>query len=163
MELFCVVLIPATAVLLLITFRQKISPTSGMCMLVMSALLIVGGCYWRAKLSQLDGDADALDRVLAWAGRLQLPILSCVIIAILLCVADLFFVKLCASRGDRIAAIGATVMAVLEYINYYHRQLQHFDHMPDFRRLIAGRGFRKSQMCRDLERYRSKGPDGATL
>jgi hypothetical protein len=31
--------------------------------------------------------------------------------------------------------------------------LQHFDNVADIRRLLTGRGFRRSQMARDLERY----------
>jgi hypothetical protein len=45
---------------------------------------------------------------------------------------------------------------MLEYVNYYHRQLQHFDHAADWKRLLAGRGFRVSQMAADLQRLRQK-------
>jgi len=55
-----------------------------------------------------------------------------------------------------VAATFAAVMAVLEYINYYHRQIQHFDHMSDFKRLIKGRGFRPAQMNQDLKSWRNK-------
>jgi len=44
---------------------------------------------------------------------------------------------------------------VLEHVNYYHRQLQHFDHWPDFKRLITGRGFRRSQLSVDLDDWRT--------
>jgi hypothetical protein len=53
--------------------------------------------------------------------------------------------------ADRIAATACAVLAALEYVNYYHRQLQHFDNWADFKRLIAGKGFRKSWMARDLD------------
>ena len=55
--------------------------------------------------------------------------------------------------GDRWVALAAAVLAALEYVNYYHRQLQHFDNFADIKRLLTGRGFRRSQMARDLERY----------
>jgi hypothetical protein len=53
--------------------------------------------------------------------------------------------------ADRYAATGCAILAALEYVNYYHRQLQHFDNREDFRRLLAGKGFRKSWLARDLE------------
>ena len=64
------------------------------------------------------------------------------------------FPPLSTSFGDRLAATICSTLAVLEYINYYHRQLQHFDHAADFKRLLTGKGFRKSQMAIDLCRYR---------
>jgi hypothetical protein len=53
--------------------------------------------------------------------------------------------------ADQIAATACAALAALEYVNYYHRQLQHFDSWADFKRLLAGKGFRKSWMARDLE------------
>ena len=53
--------------------------------------------------------------------------------------------------ADRNVATACAVLAVLEYVNYYHRQLQHFDSREDFRRLLTGKGFRKSWLARDLE------------
>ncbi|NRD89867.1 hypothetical protein C8024_11005 [Sphingopyxis sp. BSNA05] len=53
--------------------------------------------------------------------------------------------------GDRITASVASALAVAEYINYYHRQLQHFDNMADFKQLLSGKGFRRSQMAVDLD------------
>jgi membrane protein YdbS with pleckstrin-like domain len=47
-----------------------------------------------------------------------------------------------------------TLLAALEYVNYYHRQLQHFDRSSDFKRLMTGGGFRRSHMARDLAAYR---------
>jgi hypothetical protein len=46
-----------------------------------------------------------------------------------------------------------SLLALLEYINYYHYQLQHFDNQADFQRLISGRGFRQSHLARALEQY----------
>ncbi len=44
------------------------------------------------------------------------------------------------------------LLAVLEYINYYHVPLQHFDHAPDWQRLVSGRWFRRSHLAREIER-----------
>ena len=69
--------------------------------------------------------------------------------------ASWVFPQISVSLGDRIAATVCGLLAALEYINYYHRQLQHFDNAADFKRLMSGRGFRRSQMAADLERFRS--------
>jgi hypothetical protein len=53
------------------------------------------------------------------------------------------------------------LLAVLEYINYYHVQLQHFDHAPDWKRLISGRGFRRSHLAREIERWERERAGGA--
>lgn len=53
-----------------------------------------------------------------------------------------------------IGAAILTLLAALEYVNYYHRQLQHFDRSSDFKRLITGGGFRRSHMARNLTAYR---------
>ena len=60
------------------------------------------------------------------------------------------------ARGlaDRVAATGCATLAVLEYVNYYHRQLQHFDNKADFKRMLAGKGFRQSWLARDLSELR---------
>jgi hypothetical protein len=61
-----------------------------------------------------------------------------------------------ATRGlaDQICATAAAVLAALEYVNYYLRQLQHFDNRADFERLLSGKGLRRSQMARDLDALR---------
>jgi hypothetical protein len=46
------------------------------------------------------------------------------------------------------------LLAVLEYVNYYHVQLQHFDHAPDWQRLVSGRGFRRSHLAREIDRWK---------
>ncbi|MFO0816315.1 MAG: hypothetical protein U1A77_00150 [Pirellulales bacterium] len=151
LELFNAVLLPVVAILVPTVNGQSIGPIGISCLVPMSGLLIVGGCYWRAKFRQIK-DRSNIDSTLYWLDRVRLPLLASLIVASLLCVADLFFHRFSVSTGDRWVAILATALAILEYINYYHRQLQHFDHAPDFLRLLRGRGFRKSQLRADLDR-----------
>lgn len=173
LELFNAVLLPVVAILVLAVNDQTIGPLGISCLVPMSALLIAGGCYWRAKVRQISRDRSNIDSTLYWLDRVRLPLLASLIAVSFLCVADLLFLRFSVSTGDRWVAILATTLAILEYINYYHRQLQHFDHVPDFLRLLSGRGFRKSQLRADLERCaikrlnrgnnrfnRSRGPRG---
>jgi hypothetical protein len=52
------------------------------------------------------------------------------------------------------AAAVLNLLAVLEYANYYHRQIQHFDRWSDFKRLVTTRRLRRSHMSRALEAHR---------
>lgn len=51
-----------------------------------------------------------------------------------------------------LVALGLAVLAGLEYVNYYHVQLQHFDNAADIKRLLSGRGFRPAHLARALRR-----------
>jgi len=121
----------------------------------MCGLLIIGGLYWRAKLHQLEGRSQTLKAFLPVADKLQVPFAVLSAIALAVCGAA-WLSGLGASQGDRIAITVAAVLAALEHINYYHRQLQHFDHPADFKRLMTGRGFAVSQMASDLARWRKR-------
>jgi hypothetical protein len=155
MELLNAIFLPAAALFVLAELGQAIGPLCGACLVPMAALLIAGGCYWRAKARQLSRARSNIDSTLLWLDRLERPLLVGCLAATMLCVADLAGWRLSVSAGDRWMAVVATALANLEYINHYHRQLQHFDHGPDFQRLLNGRGFRKSQMRGDLERFRN--------
>jgi hypothetical protein len=119
-------------------------------------LLGIGAAYWRMKVRQLRGDAVNDDAVLRWLARLQRPSLA--LTAAGCAAAALSWITPAFSVGlpDQIAATVCAVLAGLEYVNYYHRQLQHFDNMADFRRLLAGKGFRQSWMARDLAAWRAR-------
>jgi hypothetical protein len=41
-------------------------------------------------------------------------------------------------------------------VNYYHFQLQHFDHADDFQRLLSGKGFRQSHLSKSIRAYRQR-------
>jgi len=118
----------------------------------MCGLLILGGLYWRAKLHQLEGRSDTLAGLLPFAHKWRLPLLATTALACALAMGVWVSPGLATSVGERWAITVAAALAALEYVNYYHRQLQHFDNWPDFRRLVTGRGFRRSWMARDLER-----------
>ncbi len=114
-------------------------------------LLVIGAAYWRGKVLQLKGErpdlAPLMKQIAAWKQPSQVLTLAA-------CAAALAgWLKPQWSMGapDRYAALACAVLAVLEYVNYYHRQLQHFDNWADFKRLRAGKGFRRSWMARDLE------------
>lgn len=160
MELLNAALLPCAAMGLLAVADQAIGPLSISCFIPMSALLIVGGCYWRTKSRRLTVTGAKLDATMLWLDWLHIPLLVGCVSTSLLCVADLIVFRISVSDGDRLVAIIAVILSNLEYVNYYHRQVQHFDHTPDFLRLLSGRGFRKSHMRADLERFRARRRSG---
>jgi hypothetical protein len=55
---------------------------------------------------------------------------------------------------ERYAAAAMSSLAVLEYVNYYHFQLQYFDHWPDFAALMRRRTLRRSHMSLEIAEWR---------
>lgn len=144
-----IVLIPAITLLLA---RGEISWLTVICLFAVCLMLAIGAYYWRAKLRALRFHEALQPRVAALA-RWERPCLI-LTIAATVCAAVAWIVPgAFAGSTDRIAASIMATLAVLEYVNYFHRQLQHFDHWPDWVRLISGKGFRKSQLRCDLERF----------
>jgi len=153
MEIGNVPLLPACMVFLCLWSDQAVGLLFALACVPMCGLLIIGGLYWRAKLHQLEGRPATMRAFLPLALRWQGPLLVTSVLALVLAVTA-WFTDIAASTGERWAITSAAILAMLEYVNYYHRQLQHFDHGPDLKRLMSGRGFQPSQMARDLERFR---------
>jgi hypothetical protein len=153
MEAANVVLVPAFAIGAVLWAGERIPPTMIYALYPNIALLAIGALYWRAALKRLQGDPKPMAYWLGWFSGLQRFV---VVFLFLACGAAL--IDLWSGGGvtvGRIAILALVVLALAEYVNYYHIQLQHFDHAPDFKRFLAGRGFRPSHMARDLKAYRA--------
>lgn len=146
-------IMPALMAFSCFALEQSLSWWFALVCIPMCALLIVGGLYWRAKLHRIEGNPATMRDFLPVADRLQVPLAAVSIGAVAIC-AWVWIADGGASTGDRVVITIAALLAALEYINYYHRQLQHFDHWPDLKRLFSGRGFQRSQMAGDLARMR---------
>lgn len=156
MEIGNVILVPIAMIFFAQIAGSPVGWVSLFTMIPMCGLLVVGGLYWRGKHQQLTKDRTLLDSTLKLAHQTQVPLLILTILASLIAALAWGPFPFTKGTGDRIVATIAAVLAALEYINYYHRQVQHFDHMTDFKRLITGRGFRPSQMSQDLRQWRAK-------
>jgi hypothetical protein len=115
-------------------------------------LLIIGALYWRGKVRQLKGTASNFPVLLRGLEVWRRPALVLTQAGSVTCLLGWIVPAWSAGSTDRLVATGCAILSVLEYINYYHRQLQHFDNREDFRRLLAGRGFRRSWLARDLDK-----------
>ncbi len=148
-----VILVPLVGAALVIANHGTISWPLAVAMSATSGLLVIGTIALRAHYLTVAGDVSAMDRVVPLLARCQIP-------AAILCAAGV------AGAGVQhwqdgawtpsvIAAWVYAALAALEYVNYYHVQLQQFDHAPDRARLFAGKGFRASHLARALKRYRA--------
>ena len=123
----------------------------GVALFAVALLLLVGGAYWYGVLKRADGNSAVLASVLRIADAVERPVIALLGVSWLLSA-----IALVANGWTRavIAALACSALGSLEYVNYFRVQLQHFDHMADFRRLLSGRGFRRAHLARDLAAFR---------
>jgi hypothetical protein len=119
--------------------------------LVFSLLLIEGAGYWLAKLHQTNTRQRELPgiRIFRLLRVANLPLLA----------VGVAIAAYGAVDSPGIASwpgLGYGLFAIIEHVNYFHRQLS-YDRSTDLRRLRAF-GLRRSHLSRDLSRH----PSGPT-
>jgi hypothetical protein len=153
MEALNIVLVPGAALLLTPPGNWAEILAMGLAMAACAGFLLVGAAYWAGLDQRLtSSNRSVLTKALALADRLEIPLLLITGAALPMLAFAIY------KGGWSWSVTGAamlTLLAALEYVNYYHRQLQHFDRSSDFKRLMTGGGFRRSHMARDLAAYRS--------
>lgn len=118
-----------------------------------SFLLVVGTAAWLLVLAGLDGKPAQATRLVAFCARAEIVSL------LLLAAATLAAASAVITGGwppRALAAAGLTLLGWLEYVNYYHWQLQNFDSQIDAKRLAAGRGLRRAHMGRAVRAWRAR-------
>jgi hypothetical protein len=148
-----VVVIPGVAAYVIHEAGGVITPGVAISMLATSSLLVIGTLSLRIMLRRARGEADPTRGRIPLLAALQWPALLLCAAAAVATIVDWI------ARGphplaERLAASVLTLLAILEYVNYYHVQLQHFDHAPDWKRLSSGRGFRPSHLAREIDRWK---------
>ena len=151
MEAANVLLVPAFAVYLAPPRDAFDAAIMGAAILPTCALLVVGAVYWLALSRRLRGDRSLMQRWLPAADRAERPILALLALAVAAAAAGIVYRGF---TGPVIATAVLTLLAALEYVNYYHRQLQHFDNWADFRKLVTTWRLRPAHSARDLAAYR---------
>lgn len=141
----------------LITFVAKGQITVAViaAMLATSFLLVVGTFAWKMVVDGLEGNSTSEEQWTPWLDLARWPAMLLTILALIATAAEAF------STLPRFSAslIGASLLcllAILEFVNYYHVQLQHFDHAEDFQRLLSGKGFRQSHLSKSIRAYRQR-------
>ena len=113
-------------------------------------MLLIGTFALRIHLETAKGLRSFAQRWVPWLSKAQWPALIMVVTAV---AGTGFQLWVDGHRsGVTIATVACSLLAMLEYINYYHRQLQNFDHMPDLKRFMGGGGFRQSHLAKVLRR-----------
>ena len=116
--------------------------------------LAVGAMYWLALDARLQGHgAAAMARALPLAAAAQRPMLATTLAAVL---GSGWLILTHGWSLPHGVAASVALLAGLEYVNYYHVQLQHFDNAADLKRLLSGKGLRKAHLARDLARWRRR-------
>lgn len=148
-----VVLLPAFAWFLLYQAGAKPDLPVILAMFASSALLVIGAACWRMELARAQGEAALADRIVAVLARTeQLGF----VLALLGAFAALWGLwRAGGLTPAAIAALALGLLAVLEYLNYYVVQLQHFDHVADFKRLLSGKGFRRPHLAKAIARHKT--------
>jgi O-antigen/teichoic acid export membrane protein len=119
-----------------------------------ACFLLVGALYWRGPDRRFrSADRTALSGSLGVADRAEKPGLVLIALAVVACAVAL---ALQAWSTAVVAASILSLLAAVEYVNYYRRQLQHFDNAADFKRLLTGGGLKPSHMARDLAAFRRR-------
>jgi hypothetical protein len=154
MEAGNVLLVPLIAAVAVIAQGDSLSVPLAFAAFACSALLVVGAIAWKIELDGLMGDTRLADRTLPWLERARMPTLVMAVLAPGAAVVEY------AMDGRWTASAIATailaLLALLEWVNYYKVQLQHFDHAADFKRLLAGRGFREAHLAKALRLRRAR-------
>lgn len=153
MEAANVLAVPVTALILITTAKDRPDIAFWAGALACSFLLVIGTLAWLIVLAQLDGDQRRAARMVAICARaepLALAVLGVASGAVGLQLADVGW------PPRAIAAVVLTTLGWLEYVNYYHWQLQNFDSLIDLRRLLAGRGLRRAHLGRAVRVWRRR-------
>lgn len=154
MEAINILLVPGFALMVAPPGNGAEILAMGLATTACAGFLLVGAAYWAALDQYLTkSNRLALARALALAHWLELPLL---LIAGLAAPMVAFAVYMDGWSWSLAGAAILALLAALEYVNYYHRQLQHFDNSSDFKRLLNGRGFRRSHLSRRLAAYRKQ-------
>lgn len=118
----------------------------------MTAIFLwIGGHFWKDKYLSLRDNTPISDARLKWYKWQELWKWGLLIPPIVMAV-ELYLNPIL--TAEFWVGLGFWALAIAEWINYYHRQLMHFDNPADFKRLISGRGLRQSHLSRELERLK---------
>ena len=155
LELMNVWLLPLAALVLVASLGGAITVALVLSLMATSWLLVIGTIALRMLLKDLERDETYSAYWLPHLRIAKAPSLVLVAVTILVTGVEVLAATQ-ALTVSQYTTLAFTVLATLEYINYYHYQLQHFDNAADFQRLISGDGFRQSHLARALKRYERK-------
>jgi hypothetical protein len=116
----------------------------------MTYILFQGQKYWQLKLHRLRGKPFDQTAALAFFRRSQRINLGLIgLMPIVFLVQTFLLHWTIGSTGILLGALAANGFAILEHINYYHRQLS-VDNLPDWNYIGRHKRLKVAQLARDL-------------
>jgi hypothetical protein len=156
LEAGCAIALPLMGFVLVEQAGDRVGVATAIAMFAASGLLVIGALCWRMALASATGDRRLADRLMALLKPSRTPARMMALIGGCAAIVE------AATEGgftpSAIAALTFGGLAILEYVNYFEVQLQHFDHLPDFKRLMAGKGFRKPYLAKAIFRTTAEAP-----
>ncbi|TGE19299.1 hypothetical protein [Hymenobacter elongatus] len=150
-ELLNAVLATGLTLYVLLEYRLADTYTLVFGLLLMTFILYQGAYYWKLKLKSLAGTStlkpDSVDRFAAFKRLNELMIGSGLLLLAVQFVSNGFSFRPENSAGWALAANG---FGILEYINYYHRQLM-IDNMYDVSYLLRNKRLKIASLRKDLD------------
>ena len=113
-------------------------------------LLWQGAAYWWLKLQAVRRNARIAPKHLRWFATFKKVNWTLIGLLPLLLLARGLVGSAFRSTLDVATGIGLYGLAILEQINYYHRQLM-YDYPPDWRHLVRNRRLQRSSLSRALD------------
>jgi hypothetical protein len=156
LEALNVFLVPVAVLVCVYNFDGRLTASLVLSLAANCLLLSIGACYWRIVHLQLLGSEEPFKRFLPWLARLHPLALASVAVSVFFYGLEIVGVSQVWTATEW-AMTGVTLLAVLEYVNYYHWQLQYFDHKTDFVALLKTRRLKRAHMARAIRRWK----DGA--
>lgn len=132
-----------------INMRLRLGWFSLASLIVVCAELVVGAAFWFLKSRALTA-CRPLSRpeMRRFFGATKLAF-AAILPALLVLFIVRAFLQHDASLGELLVGGGMLVLAVLEYVNYYHVQLS-YDNRADLQHLLTHRRLKRAVMARDL-------------
>ncbi len=119
-------------------------------LLVVCAILFVGTAFWLCKSRTLSGSTFLYQPPTRQAFKISKYLFAILLLVLLVLFAVRAFFQQDASLAELIVGGAFTLMALLEYINYYFIQLM-YDNGEDLRYLLLHRRLKPAVMVRELD------------
>lgn len=132
-----------------ISLRYHLGWFSLAALLVVCAILLVGATFWFLKSRALDGSRLLYQPGTRRCFRASKLVFGLAVLGLVVLFGVRAFGQPGAALAELLVGAGFTLMALLEYVNYYFVQLS-YDNRADLRYLLTHRKFKRAAMVRDL-------------
>jgi hypothetical protein len=154
MEAVNIFLVPAFAVFAVRWLGDGISGSMVVAMAATSFMLLIGTAALYLHLQTVKRRREFGVWALPRLSAAQRPALALVILSIIGARFELWVDH--RFSASAIATMACAFLALLEYVNYYHVQLQNFDHIADLKRIFRGGHLREAHLAKALRRFRAR-------